>query len=69
MWREKVIGYLCDFIKRILLATCHLDEQTADWWAAVYASESPPGFDSQGERHKHFSWVSSYSWPKHWFLM
>lgn len=27
--KEKVIGYLCDFIKRILLATYHLDEQTA----------------------------------------
>lgn len=30
MTKKKVIGYLCDFIKRILLATCHLDERTAD---------------------------------------
>lgn len=27
--KKKVIGYLCDFIKRIHLATCHLDDQTA----------------------------------------
>lgn len=27
--KKKVIGYLCDFIKRILLATCHPDEETA----------------------------------------
>lgn len=44
MWQKKEgIGYLCDFIKRILLATCHLDEETAGelLWA----------FDSSGERH------------------
>ncbi len=49
--KKKIIGYLCDFIKRILLATCHLDEQAAGRWAAARANESLLGFDSQGEHH------------------
>lgn len=74
VWQKKkktVIGYLCDFIKRILLATCHLDEQNSGELLSVPMSLLWV-FDSQGERHfcldKHYSWVSSYSGPKYWFL-
>lgn len=46
--KQKVTGYLRDFIKWILLATCHLDGQTAGELLSVLSLH---WFDSQGECH------------------